>query len=435
MISESQIMSMPVEDRKKLVDYMEGLPSATKNLIKMLLQKPYMDRAFFNDNRRRLHDFSTLDKYLPKYVEVERVSNPDAVDYQKEYFSCMTTIMDNRNPKYSDSRYTLSTILNMDCYNIETLIKLEVSIGEFLHNQIKSKLSIDRVDCEAASIINNIIMPYKFKAYDFYTYLDINSEIQLRENDYSHTLRICNMIRKLMRTKSSMTAFSDIGILIYIYYKDLGMEDHIQKYHLFDRFELTMYYLGIPDEYIKEAEEKLAECVNSKMSITAAASNLINSFILSNVDNIEPVEIPVTFSSPNIDEHNGFIFTFKDIKKMDPELLDSLSLWLRSLTKDEILHYVDFKPEYLTFTLNDNDIGHIRTENKIHLGTAYNAAAKSIRYLIEKDGIFYLLFKNRMNTRIVYGLSVEYDSIADKSRKMITVKESASVYFNYIPEM
>lgn len=434
MISEEMVEKLPLENRKKLVDYMEGLSTKTKNLIKMMLPKPYMDKSFFKTNKRKIYELSTLDKYLPKSVTVEKVSNPDGADYQNEYFKCIYDINSREEPFSSSVRYTLSAILAMDCYDIETLIKTEVTIGEVLNSAMPNECDVNAI----AAFITNHIMAYKFRAYDFYTYLDINADLGLRESDYHHMQRIHAMIHKLMMTKSSLTAFSDIGVLVFIYYKDLGMEDYIQKYHLFDRFELTMYYLGIPEEYVQEAKDRMNECINSKLNITAAASILVNSNKLSSIDNGKPIEMPIMTGSPNIDESNGFIFSFKNIKEYDPETLDKLAVWLRSLTEDEILHYVDMEPNNLTFTLNENDIGHVKNENRINIGTAYNSSTKKIRYIIENDGEFYLLFKNRMNSRIVYGLSVQYYPSKDgvtKPRNLITIKENRSVYFKYIPEM
>lgn len=440
-IDTNMIQSLPIESRKKLIDYIEGMPSYLNKYLKMILSEDYMDPSFFNTKTRELDKNSTVGKYLGKKVTIVPPTGPDSSKtYQREYCFCIQTINSRENDFSAKIKYKLENILNAECYDIETLIKVEVYIGEFL-----KELSEDRDIMRDPFKLNTIgemitshIMPYKYTAYDLYTYLTMNQDMHLREADYSHMTALHGMIHRLMRVKSSLTAFSDIGALLYIYFKDLGMEDHIFKYNLFERFRLTMLYLGIHEEYINEARDRLIECANSKLNITSAASVLVNSSKLNIVDNRERAEIPIMTGSPNIDESNGFIFSFKNIKDLDPEVLDELGIWLRSLTKDEILQYTDIKPENLTFDLNDNDIGHIRNENKINIGTVYNSSSKEIRYIIEKDNEFFLLFKDRMNSRIVHGISIKrYPSKenCDMPRNAITIKENTNYNYKYIPEI
>lgn len=443
-INTSAIQYLPVESRKKLIDYVEGMPSSLNKYLKMILSEDYMDPSFFNTKRRELSQDATIGKYLGKKVTIVPAKSPDtltsAQTYQREYCFCIRTINSIENDFSAKVRYKLESILNAECYDIETLIKVEVYIGEFLKELSQDREMINNPDKlkSVAEIITNFIMPYKYTGYDLYTYLVMNTDMQLREVDYNYMTAINGMIHRLMLVKSSLTAFSDIGVLIYIYFKYLGMEDHIFKYNLFERFKLTMNYLGIGDDYITETQERLIECVNSKLNTTMASSVIVNSTKLNTVDNKERVEIPIMTGSPNIDESNGFIFSFKNIKDLDPNLLDELGIWLRSLTKDEILQYTDIKPENLTFDLNDNDIGHIRNENKINIGTVYNSSSKEIRYIIEKDNAFFLLFKDRMNSRVVHGISIKrYPSTADcdKPRTAITIKESTNFCYKYISEI
>lgn len=439
MIDANMIKNLPIESRKKLVDYIEGLPDSLKKLIRLILLENYMDGSFFKSKERKISEYSTIKKYMDKKT-IEEISNPACSCYQQAYCDIMYNIYSRENNFPHSVQYALDTILNAECYNIDTLIKVEVYIGDFIKNLETNRelmLGEDKL-IEIISFINLWIMLYKFKVYDFYTYLELNQDIRLRESDYSHMAKMHDMITRLITSKPGLTALNDIGTLIYIYFKDLGMDIHIQKYRLFDRFKYTMKYCNISDEDIAEVENRISECENSKLSSMNAASILINSSKLNDSDTDEKMEIPVMSGSSNIDENNGYIFSFKNVKDIEPDKLDELSISLRGLNMNEILQYSDINPDHVTFELTDNDIGHIRNENKINIGTTYSSFDKEIRYIIEREGEFYLLFKDMMNSRIVYGLSCKrYPSTEeyDKPRKLITIKENTNFSYKYISEI
>lgn len=438
MIDMNKIKSLPVESRKKLVDYIEGLPASFGRVVKMNILDKDMDPSFFHSKTRNIHDYSTISRYLHKNT-LHKVTNPNMCDYQKEYCQLMCAICDG-NIFTPGIRNKLENILNAECYNIETLIKVEVFIGE-LFKEVEN----DREAMSNPNVINSLgyfittkLIKYKCATFDFYSYLDVNDEIQLTPSDYQHMSRLNNMIVSLITSTSNITALHDMGSLIYNYIKDLGMESHIDKYNLFARFKYAMKNQNISDEDISVVEDRIMELATGKTNSTAATENLINTSKLGKVAGMNKDNIGTLDSSSDMSESNGYIFSFKSIRDHGADFLGEMAVKLSTLNPDEVLNYTSIAPENLTFDLNDNDIGHIRNENHMDIGTVYNSFNGEIRYIIEREGEFYLMFKDRMNGRVVYGVSVDKLTSTeemDRPRKIITIKESANFGYKYIPEM
>lgn len=443
------IPNLTTEVRKKLVDYIEGMPSKLSSYVKMHILDSYMDPSFFNSTKRDVHPFSTVGKYIkPK---CNYIQNPADSVYQSEYCSILSDI--EKSDKFpQDVKVSLGDLLGKECYDLDSLIHTEAEIGWGLNQLSTDRKYLDYANGTLAQdfafIVTTKIMPYKYKVCDLYTYLLINPEMQLRECDYNQMSYKSNMITYLITHPLDMTSLHDLAILLYIYFKDIGMEKFIEKYNLLARFVEAMRSVGVSDDQIQEFITDINEYIDSQTSPTEASATIINSDKLSKIDKDTHDEIPVLNVSPNMDENNGFIFSFKDIKNLDPDKLDELSLMLRSINKDEISHYIDIPVANIYFDLNDNDIGHIRNDVKMNTGTAYNSFTKEILYIAEKDGEFYVLFKNRMNSRIVYGISIKrYAGTDDNTvstfategnklpRKLMTIKENTNYYYKFISEI
>lgn len=439
MINMETLRRFPVEDRKKLVDYMEGMPVTLNRFLKMNIMHKDMDPSFFHSGTRNVHDYGTLGRYLNKKI-IHTINNPELCDYQKEYCQIMCILCDDNSMLDSSIRCKLEGILNSECYNLDTLIRVEVCIGEFLKDLMNDKEFMALPDqlYYTAYLITTKIMPYKSATYDLYGYIDHNEDIQLAESDYRRMTNLTAMICSLMKKNPNVTALHDLSSLIYSYFKELGMESHIDKYNLMARFSYAMKYAGISNEEIDDVIYEVNELVARKTNIISATDTIVNANKLSRVaklskDSISPLDI-----SPNMSDFNGYIFSFKDIRTYGADFLGDLSVKLSTLTKDEILQYTDIPEDRITFELNENDIGHFRNEIHIPVGTIYNSFNSEIRYICEKDGEFYLLFKDVMNSRTVYGISVNKlpsSENMDRPRQVITVKESSNFFYKYIPEI
>lgn len=439
MLTMEDIKKFPVASRKSLVDYIEGMPSTLNRIVKMNLMDREMDPSFFNTRTRQVHTYCTVKNFLDKN-NIRSITNPDLTEYQKEYCQLMCVLGDSDSMLDSNTRSKLINILNAECYDIETLIKVEVYIGEFLKECESDRKLLQNPQTlpHIGYLITKRIMPYKYTSYDLYGYLNSNEDLQLSKEDYTLMSKIHIYIRNLAKPNPSVTVLHDLATLIYTYFKNLGMEMHIDKYNLLARFRYAFMDVQFTEEDINTIESEVREFAAMKMNVISATDSLINTSKLGDMSDVKRHDIPLMTGSPNLGESNGTVFSFKNIGDYDSDMLGDMAVRLAGLNKSEILQYTDIAPENLSFDISDNDIGHIKNENHIAIGTAYNSVTKEMRYIIEKDGEFYLLFKDRMNTRIVYGISLtklESTPSMDRPRKLITIKESTNFGYKYIPEI
>ena len=81
-------------------------------------------------------------------------------------------------------------------------------------------------------------------------------------------------------------------------------------------------------------------------------------------------------------------------------------------------------------------MNYLRTIDNLQIGTIYDELEKTLKYIAYYDGKFYLLFKDRFNSRTVYGISVDkiFNGGNELARNILTVEESKQYYYSFIHE-
>ena len=403
MIDVTMIQTLPVENRKKLIDYIESMPDDVKTYLRIMFQA---DHELVNGTKK-FHEYSTIRKFLEndryhKSENVLMVKNPDESDFQKEYCNCAFLITNSPFPNQVVRR--LLSLLNAPSYDDETLIKLEVSLAELLES-IESKSTY----LNASDLITRFLIPHKLAAYDALREAEL--KLSGKFNDHSQFMKSLNeCIIKLTKSENSgMNHYhlvNDIAAFIYIYFKKIGISDSYGKYHLFSRFRGYLEYVK-DEDFANEVEDALESLSAQNTSITDAISSIYDKKISDAVFDPSKEEAPVISNSENSVERGNYIFFFKDMT-MFFDNLSKLADHLSRLNEYEILNYFqDEAGNYgLKFYLSENDYGHLSSLDGFYFGTAYDKISKELQYIGYFKDQYYLMFKVVGKADVIYGISI-----------------------------
>lgn len=414
----TKINEMDVNKLHQLVDFIEGMPSEVNKYVKRNFGEPYLNPRLYNGSKRNLHEYSTLRKYL-KNDDVVIVKKPYASYYQSAYCDAKYKIMNHT--LNMPIRNRVASLLDCYSYDSETIIHMELEILKILNDATDNRDHLLTAQC-----INNIVIPYKLQVHDLYTSLSVSQEfgnIGWNNHLYHLHLLIMSLIHNGCLTYSDM---HNLSILLYLYFKELGIESCIEKYHLLTRFKYEMIASGIEEDRIEQVYEKITSMINERMSFGDALHGLINLSLdketPANIENYNHVEKEV----------NGCVFFFKDNSLICGNE-ENLSNQIHILTKDTISSYVEISDSFDIFNISENDIGHIRNITGMDFGTVYDKYDDSMKYLVYYEGEFYLLFKIKMRQTIIYGISLTKDS--EGNRKILRIKETTDYYYKFTSDL
>lgn len=412
----NKIKDLDIDKLNYLVDYIEGMPSEVNKFVKRNFGEPYLNPALRRGTNRNLHEYSTLRKYLKK-DDVTLINNPKRSDYQKTYCNAKEKIMNSKLSMMTRNR--IAILLDSYSYDSETLIHMELEIIKILEEVTDNKDVVVRY-------INNVLLPYKLQVHDLYTSLSVSQEFgNIAMND--HLYHIHDILMNLIHDNQTYSDVHNLAIMIYMYFKELGIESCIEKYHLFDRFHYEMQLSGMDNDRISQVYDKITSMVNEDLSFGDASHGLIG---------LTPSKELFHNMNTNTDtekEIDGLIFFFKNNSLLTGNE-EKLSKEIRVLNKDTISSYVDIpRHSFNIFDISENDIGHIRNMDNAEFGIVCDRHDGSIKYILYYEDTFYLLFKIKMRQTIIYGISLEKDSHGN--RKILKINETTDYYYKFTSEI
>lgn len=432
MIDNRVILGLNESDKEELINLMEGMPSDVKTTVFINLPRGYLNRKTFV-----LHESAPLRKYvtLDKNLECKTVKDPDQAEFQQE-FCIITDKLDSLSKEFPNFvNVKLDQILRSESFNIKTVINNEVEIGNLFQACITEHC--EELCPKIAHILNTIILPYKFRVYDFYNYMALSST-GMNKDEISYLEKLNQLINIAIVNNPEF----NLPGFIYNFYKQLGITDCIEKYHFFDRFKYDLIYYGNSDTDILNILSSINELIANK-SNSVDSSVLFNGSIFTSELEIDD-EDDIQQVSCDFKKYDGMILSFKDIKYFDD--MEFIPEEIRRLTKSEIIRYLvsynskngeenDISESDITFELLDNDIGHLNHLKKIEIGTAYDIFNHNMYTLAYFNKDFYLLFKLIYKSREIYGIGlnqIEEDGIIN--RNILDISESKKISYQYISE-
>lgn len=396
------ISKLSIEDRKKLIDYLPNLPNELQTYLKINLSSDNFDKSFFNTNIRKLNEFSTLKRFMNRRMIVVQDCKPEDSDYQSEYCTIID-FFDKTYPRDISSKIIM--IMNSKSTELKDIIHMEVNIASLL------KTSENNYDEEFTKKITKDIslylIPYKFKCMDFFQKIDwidcIGNSI-----DFSNIYQFFNMNKLLMNSLNMENDYyieNNFASFVYIYFKNLGIENTFEHYNLFTRFKWLLKCAN-KNHLINSIYNKLNELIINREDIVSATQSLIQSQSI--LKGIQNNKLNSCDNSSITIETNNFILSMKDINLFDDHIIYRIPNDLKIIINiDEIIKFIDIKDEnMIDFHLSDNDYGHLKNVHGLFIGTAYNTLTHDMYFIGYHENEFYLFFKNRLTSNIIYGIGI-----------------------------
>lgn len=396
-----------------VINYLEGMPKDFVKLVK------------FHFNDQFLHPTlkgSKAGKYctLTKFVDSKITPSFSPPIYQLHYNSIMKHI--EESGLSSTSKYFLSALMNLECYDAKTLYETDKHISQHLRMNYCDEDSDTFID-----IINNQIMPYKLKTIDIYSTLELRYDL----NDYVDFNWFVSDLNKAILTTIhsnwSYTEMHDLKILFFLYCeyvrKDFSLE-------VLDRFyyEITSKKKDIEDEMdISSLFYGVDEIVKNNKTPEEIVKLLINNdFFIGQKIN----------QNTKIKSNDGMLFFgSKYLDSLSNDEKNILAVKERYINENIIMNYVNngiIKEANISFDINIDDLGHLNENPSVRfVFTAYDKYSKDMRYLCNVDNIYYILFKDIENPDKIFGLSLTEKS---KSRRILEITKSKNYEFMYQPK-
>ena len=425
------IEKLPDELKRRLIDHIVDLPSDVALSIKMEINNPKMDPSLWKSRDRVLSPYATIGKSLSSKCNIKTTDNPALSYYQSSYSSVMRKI-DNLHSTYpliASKSSSLRQIMNMPCCDLESLLCIEKSISELFTNS--EHLNRDILS-NLAQFINDEIIPYKLEAFA------VNQDLlfSLSDFDMTGTYPFINIHRAITYAVRDMgdsyPTIQNIAILIYVYFKQLEINDDIvNKYNLFKRFEL---FIMPYNKDVTTIHKILINLFNDNINVVSAMSKLTNDNDFTEVlynDYNEPISIS---TSGNIFQSNGFVF-LDNGTNMSDLMTTEIAMMIKKTDKHFItscmrkLGYKDVTEDCISFTISDNDFGHILNGCKIPVGNATDIFAHVTKNIASYDNDWYILFTNYRERNSIFGISI---TNTKEERKVLEIKKSRSFSYKYI---
>ena len=430
--NEKFISSLTKNDKISLINLLEGLPIELNKFIKRNINQPWFEMEIFR-GPRKLHMFSSIKKWMDMgntngMKRTETVDNPNASTYQSLYSAILYKIDNSKFPTYVKN--ALVGFMNAESYDDETLAKLECEIAKFI-----SSIQDHSLRKDVCKIILTDIILYKSRVCDFYTRVSTTSfDIALDDEDANLRYYLNSCILSNMNAHKSFADGHDLAVFVYMYYRLLGIANLIEKYNLAIRFESLID--PSDSDYLGEFRDKLFEFCTDNASVTSCMERLVHPERY--VTDVSQNFI-ANYNQPNSIDNTDNVFTvgsytvlFKDNAKLQ-EKGELLSNELTKLNPDNIsLFFPEATPDSISFNLQENDIGHIETSKNMLVGTVYTKFDDVMKYILMVGDDVYLLFKISTVPSTIYGINLEENN---NTRKVISIKKNASVFYKYISEV
>lgn len=420
------IKNLSTNEKINLINLIEGMPSGLNKYVKMNINEDFLNPSLFKGQDRTMSEYASISRYLDsrKNGNVVTTTNPEASMYQSRYCKIQKEISESKFP--NEIKRKLALFMDAECYDDESLMMMEMYISKLLKEFDQNEF-IE----ELAKFINEEIIPYKLDVYDFYIYLSVKNVLNIVSGEYNHLFNINCAINSIIREGSSYSDKSDLAALIYVYFKEIGVSEISEKYNLIDRFILAILYYKNDTDFCEEIIDMVRYYINSKSPITNVIDTLIKSnkygkLLNSSFDNLIEQNEDMTYKSI---EHNGMIYLFEN-PYLIKDNIDIITNTLRMMTIDKILEYTEeTNKNYINFTLNDNDYGHLKSLNGMEMGTSYDRDTCDIKYLGSYNGTYFLFFKNRLKPNVIYGISLDMNN---ENKKIIEIKESKMYRYHFV---
>lgn len=412
---------LSINRRRDLIDFVEGMPSVINKRVKMMINEHYMDPCMYKGSSRNLHEYCTITKFLSNR-QINNVTLPSASYYQSDYCTMMKQIYD-KNVMSGNSRLMSFNLANSESYDNESMIELEIAIAR----ELRINSSIDKTDF--AHMINQYIIPYKSQVYDAYTRIILSPNIELDEYGGKQMYRLCSYINDSIKSLPSYYSTHNLPILLYIYFKQLGIENCVRKYNLFDRFKYGILHLHGHlkiDDLVSKIENDLNFMIDENRGIAYASSQLIG--INDRISRIKTVQNNI---------RGSMVFLFKDLDLSDDDK-ESLSSNINKLTKKVISDYIppiSNPDKNISFFLSSNDICHLMKFNGTKIGSLYDKFSYNVKIIGKFNDDFYLFFKvnNKESSGHIYGISIS--TTENGCRKIFDMERNNNFIYKFIPEL
>lgn len=407
------IKKMSDNNKKHIIDYMEGMPDELISKLKFSIN----DIIGMN-KKIKIHKTSSVIKFLNKksYIITD---NATYANIQSEYSNILTEI---NNSKLDPSiKSKLKFILDSKCYNNETILNVEIDILKFVETY--------KIDKNVIELIFDKIMPYKFKVYDTYSFLILyNNSYDI---EFTTNLNSCCLLSDIdifirHEIEKNETYLNEINIasFIHTYFNEIGAIDILDKFDIYKRFDLYFQIKNKSREYIDDIRLDIISFSNTN-SKTSNVSNMTFDSKLENI--IKNKDFIIGNEMKDVIENNGYLLIFRNYDVGNNA--DKITQSLRLINKEEILKYVDIDKNNLSLSITENDYGYIKKNISMKIGVAINKFDNTTKYIMLYEDIFYLIFRDLTRPDFCYGLSL---SINNNSRNLITIKKNKKYFYKYI---
>lgn len=426
--NETFIKSLNNVDKVGLINYMEGLPVELNRFIKRNINAEWFELNMMRGNRK-LHPFASIKKWMDMFppCRTETTENTNSSIYQAVYSSVLNEINNYNFPV--DIRNALVNFTNAESYDDETLGKLECEIASFV-----SSIQDVNMKKNVCKVLASHIILYKARVYDFYT--RVSSSVDLPgftdgDDDFAYYINACILCN--INHRHSLSDGHDLAVLVYMYFKSLGINTCIDKYSLLNRFMPL-----IEDEstdYMSEFINKMKEFNQDNLSVGNCTMRLVNPERYSAVSSfsINNDELPNSIdNTDDVFEDSSYVFLFKGNSALR-DRHEHISTELKKLNPENITQYFPGKTsDTISFYLPENDIGHMFNLKGMYIGTAYDKFNSTMKYILLYENEFYLLFRFSMAPSTIYGICLNE---SNNTRKIISIKKNNNVFYKYISEI
>lgn len=426
------LKSLSTEDKQNLIDYLVGMPDDVAFGIKTHLKD--WDKELHAGKMRYLSPYSSIGKLLGR-DNLTQCGSRDST-YQREYCTIFEVLEKNQY-KLKDYMPRLNGIISMPCYDNDGIIQLEVAVADLLKQAQTNNLYIGLV----TKLLNQYILPYKFKVYDLYSHLFIKDTLGIKSTTpglsyinsviMNYPLMLDQSTNQNHYKYSDTTLMYDMASWIHLYFNLIGASADYKSAGLLLRFKNQIY--DCCNTNIEEADE----CYS-------ILENRLDELITTGVQPIDEIGRLLTTGSTkdhsSIDPDRGReIMQFLFYKSDEPddfiaeEMIDKIK---RLTSNNEIVRYI-YDDSYTgpeksyTYELTPNDYGNIINTDGATLAIAYDKYTHEIYSMILYKGDYYIAVKKYPGDSILKAvcLSTENDAL---DRKVLSIKPSSEYYYQWV---